>query len=955
MFGTLAALAGLWTALGAQPPSDAAPRAERLPNGVTWVWKRDASLAKARVSVAFRAKSDALAPQGVARWFFQSLPYGSDSFGALNLNKEAELRARLLEQSRLATGEDPKLSEAALRRARNLQREAATSVLPHETAQLYGLIGSEQPEVEYAAEGVLLRGSVPAERLAAWLELTALNLSRPAFRCSDRQVDQMTQAIAAYRRQPGAAWADSCRAALLGPARDGLKYCRLPDNSLGLPPLSSVKYWHENWFAPQRLLVIVETPQPYDSARRWMERSFGRLSAGNPASAEEGPKINLAPLPRLPKSIACGTQPAEALILPWLPVGHPDFAAAHWLRYRLTNDIGTGAFDRLRLNGLADTVEWAFIHDAQRTWLLVRFAAPPNSKLGKTFRQAAERRLDSLLNAPMERADIVRWQRLTKHEQRIQRNRPFALAREIAQRWQRGDSLKQFDLENESWKKVRLDSLPSHLQRNWGSEARKWIQLRPEKPGKPQAWREPLAVGTRDSVSEWGQNFATRWGPRQRPDTISFQRSCTTLNLGMRQKLYHLHAKDTTHFDLLIQYHLGSYRLLSLPQLCEFLNYVGTYKKKAEEVQDSLERYGTRYRFAAVGDRMELRITGRPEGLAPTLQLMQELLAYPDRDYATLDRVIRRESHARLLAGKQPRELGDALGEYLIHKSYSPYVRRLSSPEMKTMLEPARLRDSLRRLIQLPITVHYRGPQALETVHGALTKEYQLPKRARRPRRPMIKKIAYYRKPEVLIFNMPGASETHLTAYVPGNRLPLDSIPHARTLTALLGGAEGSLLEEELLVRRRVAYEFEAGLASRELLGYRAVFRATVVCPPEKTEEAMRSLRLLIREPSFAGGAARRTSRQLAADYAWQRPDDARLTEWIDSLSIDSCAADPSAAHYDSLQTMTQAKIDGFFNHHLKKRPLSFAIVADKKKLDLEKLARYGELRFVPLDEFWKP
>ncbi len=930
------------------------PRSERLTNGLTWVWVPKAGLAQDRVVLAFRHHSDAVAPVGVARWFVESLAFGSDSFGSLNLAKEAELRNRLVEQSRLLNTPDPRQREAVERRIRNLQRESAPYILPLETTQLYELIGSHLPQAEFGAEGLRLHGRVPAPRLAAWLELTALNLSRPAFRCSDRLTDRLHLLNEGYRRSPQRAWADSCRAALLGPSRDGLKTYRLPPR--GFPPLSALRFWHEGWFDPARALVLIETAQPFDSVRTWVQRSVGRWPA---VPAREPNSPTPAALPKPARSIACGHRASEVLVLPWVGRTHAQFEALAACRYRLCNDYRTGAFDRLQLNGLADTLEWAVVEERERSWLLIRFHPPAGGKLSGKFRQAVEMRLDSLLRQPVSAADLIRSGRSARGEIQTRLQQPMLRLHELARRWQRGDTaslgffVRHFSLDPNP--KLNSDSVNFYLNENWSKGRRFWLQLKAEKAPKPQPMPEPHAVGARDSLSEWGQQFVARWGARQRPSALNLSDACATLTLGLRQLLYHVPDADSTHFDLRIRYHLGSYRLLSLPQLCAFLNAVGTYKKKAEELQDSLERYGTHYRFVALADQMEVRVWGRPSGLRPTLSLLQELVDYPDRDYATLDRVIRRETARRAAGSRDLHTLGQALGNYLINKSFSPEVRRLSTPEMRSMLEPARLRDSLRRLTQLPVTVYYRGPHALEAVHRALTTDYQLPKRSRRPRRPLIKKIAYYRKPEILIYHLAGASQAYVTAYAPGNPLPIDSLALAWALNLQLGTGEGSLLLEDVYVRRRMAYEARAELQGREQPGLRAVFRTELVCSPERCEEALRAIRQLVRQPNLAGPGVRRAARRVSARVAWSRPDSEGLGQWVDSLRRDSCQTDPAPAHFDSLQAIDSNKMEAFFAHHLRKKPLSYAIVADKKKLDLEKLGRYGEVRFVPLDEFWKP
>lgn len=75
-----------------------------------------------------------------------------------------------------------------------------------------------------------------------------------------------------------------------------------------------------------------------------------------------------------------------------------------------------------------------------------------------------------------------------------------------------------------------------------------------------------------------------------------------------------------------------------------------------------------------------------------------------------------------------------------------------------------------------------------------------------------------------------------------------------------------------------------------------------------------------------------------------KRPDRRKLASTVESWKLLGYTADPIVQKLPQYKTLKWETINNFYESRMKNKPTAYIIVGDKKKIDMNELAKYGKV-----------
>ena len=434
------------------------------------------------------------------------------------------------------------------------------------------------------------------------------------------------------------------------------------------------------------------------------------------------------------------------------------------------------------------------------------------------------------------------------------------------------------------------------------------------------------------------------------PVWVNYNTDIQKSKIGPAGVLY-VPNKSNSIFRLYYRFDLGTYYNLKWGIAAQYLSFLGTPGKSAEDIAKDFYGIACSFKVSAGTDKLTVSIEGLQENFDKAVSLFEDLLSHCVADESALTSLKARISKSRTDAKLSKGSIMSGLTSYAWYGPRNPFNYTLSD-EALNAITPAELVDMLHGLNKNPHEILYYGPQPIAKFNIAVKRMHKMPALFNKVGEKMKFSAVKQDKNLVLFasYDMVQAETRWIRnnqAYNPGDELMVN------VFNNYFGSGMGALVFQTIRESKALAYSTFAQYIIPGKKEDPYTFLAYVGSQSDKFNDAVIAMNELIDSlPEI------KTNFNLAKEGIKKDIETERIVE--DGIIFNYLRAKDKGLNYDIRKEMYQNvgkvtfnQLKAFHSRYVAHKPYTYAIVASEDKLPGEKMARYGEVKKLGLSEIF--
>ena len=456
----------------------------------------------------------------------------------------------------------------------------------------------------------------------------------------------------------------------------------------------------------------------------------------------------------------------------------------------------------------------------------------------------------------------------------------------------------------------------------------------------------PVVPKNSEASSEYAKRLEQLPVQTVAPRFIDFGKDVQISQLTPLATLYATANPVTDIFTLNMVYQIGMLEQPRLMLLANYLQFLGTDSLSYQEFRTRLQVLGSTLSFDANEKQFTVRITGFDKHFEETVKLAGDFIAHVKADDKQIRQVINGAKVIEKAFFESSDNIALAMLEMVKYGEQSRFLKKLSLSEIKK-LKGKDLLNVFADVRRMECDLHYCGTLPAGQVAEQIKATLPLQEITVAVKEPYYRDAKAYDKPVVYFMDMPTASQSIVYGFAKGEVTDDARSRHAsRLFSAYFGGDMSSLMFQEIREFRSLAYRVNGRylLPPHQLQGKAGEFVTMLSTQSDKTLDAMEVMKSLIGEmpekPERIETIKQSIINQVNNDF----PSFRELSEKVAYFRRSGFDRDPNEALLADLSEMDMQDIVRFYRHNVRLKPVVYVIVGNSSRIDMKKLAEYGEV-----------
>ncbi len=454
----------------------------------------------------------------------------------------------------------------------------------------------------------------------------------------------------------------------------------------------------------------------------------------------------------------------------------------------------------------------------------------------------------------------------------------------------------------------------------------------------------------RNSQSQFVKNVINMPVDPLKPVWVDYNKDLTKGNLGPAEILY-VHNDENGLFRMSYRYKLGSWNDKKIAIAGQYLQFLGTDKKSAEDISKEFYKLACSFNMRVENEYTTISLEGLQENFDKAVALLEDVLNNCKPDDDALTALKARISKSRADAKNNKGAIMSGLVSYARFGAGNPFNNVLSNDELKN-LSSAELVSILHNLSGYSHRILYYGPSSLAGLTTSLKGVHTMPEMFKPA--PAAKVFAYTTQAQTQVlfadYDMV-QSEIRWVRNIPGYD-PAKQ-PAINMFNNYFGGGMGSLVFQTIRESKALAYSTNSNVITPEKKEDPYFVQAYVGCQADKFNESIKAMNELLNDlPSVENN-------MLAARSELKKGiETERITE--DDVIYNYLAAerrglseDIRKSIYENADKLGYADLKKFHDDNMANKPYTYCIVASEKKLNPEDVQKVGPVKKLTLTEIF--
>lgn len=455
----------------------------------------------------------------------------------------------------------------------------------------------------------------------------------------------------------------------------------------------------------------------------------------------------------------------------------------------------------------------------------------------------------------------------------------------------------------------------------------------------------------RDASSAFYEKWNAMESSRIEPVFVDYDKAIKSTTIGNNNvPLQYIHNTTNDLFTMFYVVDMGSYHNQLLPVAMEYLPYLGTKNKSAEELQVELYKLGIEMDVFAQSERAYVRLRGLEESLTEGAALLEDLLANCQPDQAKLEALVGDMLKQREDDKKSKWSiLFGGLNSFARYGAENPFNNVLTSEELQA-IKATELTDLLHSFTSYKHRIMYYGGRSLDDVSATLQKVHTVPAKLHPYPEPVrFAQVATTENKVYFVdYDMVQTEIMFLSRVQP---FSTDLMPESSLFNEYFGSGLSSIVFQEIRESKALAYSAYAAFTTPGKDKYNHYVQGYLGTQNDKLGDAVEAmLQLLDKMPR---GQQQFEAAKLAAQ---KKIETERITRF--SIFWNAQRAADRGLDYDvrkdiyaALPNISIDDLDAFFNTYIKGRSYTFVVIGKKSEMDMEALEKLGPVQELTLQE----
>ena len=905
------------------------------------------------IAVRVGGKNDPAETTGLAHYFEHLMFKGTPSFGTSDYAAEKPMLdqiEQLFEVYRKTTDEAER--KAIYHVIDSISYEASKIAIPNEYDKLMSAIGAEGTNAYTSQDVTCYVEDIPSNQIENWAKIEADRFINPVIRGFHTELETIyEEKNMSLTRDSRKVW-EAINAALYPNHPYGKQTVLGSQEHLKNPSITNVKNYHKTYYVPNNMAICLSGDFNPDEMIRIIDKYFGQM-VPNP----ELPKLEFQPEEPITTPIVrevFGLE-AENVTIGWRTGGSlSDDADIMQLVGSILANGQAGLFD-LNINQQQKVLSAFASASVQPDYGTVMMQGRP--KQGQTLEEVRDIMLaevaklrngewdEALLEASINNYKAQMMQYLDSNSGRADM---FVDSFVNGQEW--ADVVGQLD---------RLATITKEQIVAWANEMLAdnnyaVVYKRQGKDPNEQKIAKPAItpiVTNRDMQSDFLVAIQNSVVEPIEPKYLDFEQDMSRFTLENGVEVLYKQNTTTDLFDLIYLYETGTAENPSLNIAFDYLDYLATTNRTAEEQAIELYNLASSYSIRAGGDRSFVYLSGLGSEMTKVMDIYEDKIANMVADEEILDGVKDDLLRSRANSKHNQAQNFSALRRYI--NFGADYVKRttLTNAAVKA-LTSEQLLATVKEYLAKQHRILYYGPLSQEEVKAALEQHHTVAADAA----PGTHKVAVpliVEKPAVLLAQYDAKQLYYYQFSNRGEQFDPKNDAETWLYNEYFGGGMNAIVFQEMREARGLAYSAQAYMPQPSNKDIPYTFMAYIATQNDKMQQAIEAFDEIINQMPESETAFEIAKKAILERLRTERivKDDV-LWAYIDALDM-GVMEDRNKAAFEAIQTMTLADVKAAQEKWVKGRTYVYGILGDIKDLDLNYLKTLGPIRTVSQEELF--
>jgi len=434
------------------------------------------------------------------------------------------------------------------------------------------------------------------------------------------------------------------------------------------------------------------------------------------------------------------------------------------------------------------------------------------------------------------------------------------------------------------------------------------------------------------------------------PVFLDYNKDLQKSKLGKAEVLY-VQNKDNDLYRLRFRYKIGSLNDLKMPLAADYIEFLGTDKKSAEQISKEFYKIASSFRISVGEEYTTVTIEGLQENFEAAVKLYEDLVLNVKADNEALAALKARLTKSRTDAKANRATIMQALTSYALYGAKNKFNNRLSDAEIESVTAKE-LVDRVKNLNNVEQTVIYYGPSTLVELTAKLKPLHKVPATFAKVAPKKEFKQVEQTKNQVLFtdYEMVQAETRWIrntNTYNPAENTVIS------VFNNYFGGGMGSLVFQTIRESKALAYSTYGFYVFPRKKADKYYMMAYVGAQADKFVEAVAAMNELLTTMPELPANLDLAKVQLKKEIQTERiTQDDIIYDYIKAKEL-GLNEDIRKTIYQNLDNISMKDIRTFHDTYLSKKPYTYVVLASEEKLSKEELQKIGEFRKLSLEELF--
>ena len=894
------------------------------------------------IAVKAGSKNDPPDHTGLAHYLEHMLFKGTDVYGTFNYAKEAPLLDTIFNlYERYGSTKDSLARVKIYHMIDSVSGVASQYAVPNEFDKMMAGMGVSGVNAYTSNEQTVYINNVPTNQLENFLTVEAERFRKPVMRLFHTELEAVYEEKNRSLDNDGSKIWENLYAGLFPHHQYGTQTTIGTIEHLKNPSLKAIKNFYDTYYVPNNMVIALSGDFDPDQAIRLIAEKFGKMPSKDippfPVAVENIIKVPVV------KEVYGPDAESVTMAFRFKGASTEEADVITMVDYILSN--GQAGLLDLNLNKKQKVLSSSSSVDIMKDYSVHILSGKPRE--GQTLEQVRDLLNEQIMEIKL--GNFPDW-----IISAVIANLRLEQEGQYENNMRRASAMLNSELDGVEYRNVvnRIERLSRinkqqiiDFVRTWYGDnyvvvfKRTGVDENVVKVNKPVI--TPVATNA-DKQTDFAKTILEKPTETITPVFLDFNTDLKIARLKSGIPVFMVQNKENSLFNLRYTFEMGNGNDRRWPLVAQYMNYLGTEKYDAAQLQQEFYKLGCSFSANASEDEITLSLAGIHENLIPALILFESLLAGPKTDEIALKNLVNDILKKRENAKLNKNIILSMATSYAKFGAASPATYVLSEQELKD-LKGQDLAVMLRNLTGFIHRVDYYGPADSSDAVTILSKYHKTPRGLQSipPAKKFVEEDTNDGKVFFINYDM---KQAELNFISKGGMYNKELQSKVLLYNRYFAGDMASPVFQTLRESKALAYSVSSRYAVPVRLDRSYFNVAYIGTQADKLPEAMDGMMELLQTLPIAEKNFENAKEGVLQSIATDRITKMDILSTYHSMKRMGLNNDLRKDIYVKVKGMKLEDISAFHSEYLKGKKYRMALIGNKEKVDFKVLEKYGHV-----------